>query len=179
MNLKTFIGATLAGLAASSIGGIALAQAQFTLTSDAFTGGAAIPGGYTCTGENRSPKLTWNGAPANAASFALIVEDPDAPGGTFIHWVAYNLPADAGSLPGGVAKTEEIAGGGRQGVNSFGRIGYDGPCPPPGTVHHYHFRLLALDSQLQVDGGADAAAVEAAARGHVAASAELTGTFSR
>ncbi|HUO05493.1 MAG TPA: YbhB/YbcL family Raf kinase inhibitor-like protein [Candidatus Binataceae bacterium] len=155
------------------------ARAQFALSSDAFSAGATIPDANACTGENRSPKLEWNNAPANAVSFALIVEDPDAPGGTFIHWVAYEVPGSVTSLSAGIPKLPKIAGGGMQGVNSFGRIGYDGPCPPPGRVHHYHFRLLALDMRLKLDGEADAAAVQAAAAGHIVASAELVGTFSR
>jgi Raf kinase inhibitor-like YbhB/YbcL family protein len=164
---------------AASLGSSVQAQSHLTLASAAFIGGGKIPADYACTGANRSPGLEWSGAPATAKSFALIVEDPDAPGGTFIHWVAYNLPAHTKSLSEGIAKTAKIADGGAQGMNSFGHIGYDGPCPPPGNVHHYHFRLLALDSQLDAGSAADAAAVEAAASGHITASAELIGTFSR
>jgi Raf kinase inhibitor-like YbhB/YbcL family protein len=128
--------------------------------------------------------LTWSNAPQATKSFALIVEDPDAPGGTFIHWVAYNISAQTNSLPAGVPQTVEIAGGGKNGINSFDHIGYNGPCPPPGKSHHYHFRLFALDSMLnpgdKPDTAAykpDAAALESAMKGHVLATAELVGTF--
>ncbi len=107
------------------------------------------------------------------------MDDPDAPGGAFIHWVAYNLPATATALIEGVPRAANIPGGGSNGVNSFGHVGYNGPCPPPGQVHHYRFHLYALDSALNLGDSADASAVQAAIKGHVLASAELTGTFSR
>jgi len=154
-------------------------QAQFTLTSPAFAPGTAISGDYTCTGNDRSPALVWSGAPQATKSFALIVEDPDAPGGTFIHWVAYNISARATSLPAGLPKDAEIPGGGKNGINGFDHIGYNGPCPPPGKMHHYHFRLLALDSALSPGENTSADAVESAMKGHVLATAELTGTFER
>jgi Raf kinase inhibitor-like YbhB/YbcL family protein len=155
------------------------AQAQFMLTSPAIAPGAMIPSDYACTGSDKSPALAWSNAPQATKSFALIVQDPDAPGGTFIHWVAYNIPAQTTSLPAGVPKTAEINGGGKNGINSFGNVGYNGPCPPPGKVHHYHFLLYALDSTLNLPDKADAAAVEDAMTGHVLATAELVGTFER
>ena len=112
-------------------------------------------------------------------SFALVVLDPDAPGGTFIHWVAYNIPAQMMSLPANVPQTAEIAGGGKNGINGFNHIGYNGPCPPPGKMHHYNFRLFALDSALTPGDKPDAVAVESAMKGHVLATAELVGTFER
>src|SRR5208283_2926723 len=145
------------------------AEAQLRLTSTAIASGAAIADDYACTGADRSPALAWSGAPQSTKSFALIVDDPDAPGGTFFHWAAYNIPAGVTSLPAGVPQTAEIAGGGTNGINSFEHIGYNGPCPPPGKIHHYHFRLFALDSTLTPGDRADAAAVQSAMKGHVLA----------
>ena len=155
------------------------AQAQLALTSPAIAPGAPIPADYACTGADRSPALAWSDAPQSTKSFALIVDDPDAPGGTFIHWVAYNIPARVTSLPAGLPQTAEIAGDGTNGINSFERIGYNGPCPPSGKVHHYHFRLFALDSMLTPGDKAGADAVRSAMKGHVVATAELVGTFER
>ncbi len=154
-------------------------QAQLTLNSPAFDSGAAIAVGNSCSGNDQSPPLTWSNAPQATKSYALIVEDPDAPSGTFIHWVAYNIPAQVNSLPAGVPQNAEIAGGGKNGINGFDHIGYNGPCPPPGNMHHYHFRLFALDSMLTPGDKADAAALESAMKGHVIATAELVGTFER
>jgi Raf kinase inhibitor-like YbhB/YbcL family protein len=154
-------------------------QAQLTLASPAFAPDTAIAADNACTGDDRSPPLSWSNAPQATKSFALIVEDPDAPGGTFIHWVAYNIPAQTTSLPAGVPQTAEIAGGGKNGINGFDHIGYNGPCPPPGKMHHYHFRLFAVDSMLTPGDKPDAARVRSAMNGHVAATAELVGTFER
>jgi Raf kinase inhibitor-like YbhB/YbcL family protein len=154
-------------------------QAQLTLISPSIAPGSAIAAENSCTGGDRSPALSWSNAPQATKSFALIVEDPDAPGGTFIHWVAYNISAQTMSLPAGVPKNAEINGGGKNGINSFGNVGYNGPCPPPGKIHHYHFLLYALDSTLPLGDKADAAAVEDAMKGHVLATAELVGTFER
>ncbi|MGH7925284.1 MAG: YbhB/YbcL family Raf kinase inhibitor-like protein [Candidatus Binatus sp.] len=151
------------------------------LTSTAFAPGGAIASVDACTGADRSPALAWSNAlpSTKTKSFALIVEDPDAPGETFIHWVAYNIPARVTSLAPGTPQTAEIPGGGTNGINSFDHIGYNGPCPPPGKVHHYHFRLFALDSTLPVGDNAGADAVRSAMKGHVLATAELVGTFER
>lgn len=181
----------LAGLTILSIGlpEIALAQSHLVLSSPAIAPGAAIASDFSCSGADRSPELAWIGAPKSTVTFALIVEDPDAPGGRFIHWVAYNIPASTKSLPAGVPQSPEIGsgifvfpeipGGGRNGMNSFGHVGYNGPCPPPGKAHHYRFHLFALDSKLSVGERPDAAAIESAIKGHVVAEAELTGTFKR
>src|ERR1700722_5094943 len=155
------------------------AQAQFVLNSTAIAPGAMIAPDYACTGSDKSSPLSWSNAPQATKLFALIVQDPDAPGGTFIHWVAYNIAAQRTSLPAGVPKKAEINGGGENGINSFGNVGYNGPCPPPGKIHHYHFLLYALDSTLNLGDKADAAAVEDAMKGHVLATAELIGTFER
>jgi hypothetical protein len=152
-----------------------------SLASPAISPGAAIASDYSCAGADRSPALTWTNAPQSTKTktFALVVSDPDAPGGTFIHWVAYNIPASVTSLPAGVPQTAEIAGGGTNGINGFNHIGYNGPCPPPGKMHHYHFQLFALDSTLAPGDKADAATVESAMKGHVLATGELIGTFER
>ena len=172
----------ISGLLLALLLGCANAQpayAQLRLTSSAIASGAAIADDYACTGADRSPALAWSGAPQSTKSFALIVDDPDAPGGTFVHWVAYNIPAGESSIPAGVPQTAEIADGGTNGINSFEHTGYNGPCPPPGKVHHYRFRLFALDSTLTPGDKADAAAIESAMTGHVVATAELVGTFER
>lgn len=155
------------------------AQAQMNLTSSAIAPGAAIADDYACTGADRSPALAWSNAPQATKTFALVVEDPDAPGGTFIHWVAYNIPASVNSLPASVPQSAEISGGGKNGINSFDHVGYNGPCPPPGKTHHYHFRLYALDSAISPGAKADAQAVQSAMKGHVLATGELVGTFQR
>src|SRR5713226_1741707 len=117
----------LAGLIILLVGlpAFALAQSQLTLTSPAIAPGAAIPGEFACIGGDRSPELTWSGAPKSTRTFALVVDDPNAPGGTFFHWVAYNIPASRTSLPAGVPQGAEITGGGKQGMNSFGHLGYN------------------------------------------------------
>jgi Raf kinase inhibitor-like YbhB/YbcL family protein len=149
------------------------------LASPSIHDGEPISAVFSCAGADGSPALSWSGAPGATKSFALIVEDPDAPGGTFYHWVAYDLPPTATGMPANVARTSALAGGGRQGINGFGRFGYNGPCPPPGRVHHYHFRLFALDTMLDLGRHADAAALKSALAGHVLATAELVGTFRR
>ncbi|MGH7781953.1 MAG: YbhB/YbcL family Raf kinase inhibitor-like protein [Candidatus Binataceae bacterium] len=149
----------------------------FAISSVAFAPGAAIAARFSCDGANGSPPLTWSNIPERTKSFALIVSDPDAPSGTFFHWVIFNLPGAARGLPAGIAKTGSLAQGGDQGINSFHQIGYNGPCPPRGSMHHYHFKLYALDSMLELKPGATVDAVGSAASGHVLATAELVGIF--
>lgn len=149
------------------------------LTTTAFPANGAIPARYTCDGEDRSPPLAWSGAPSGAAAFALIMDDPDAPRGVFTHWVLYNLPADAQELPEGVPTAERLPSGALQGVNDFGRVGYGGPCPPPGPAHRYRFTLYALDTALSLEPRATKQAVLDAMRGHVLAQAQLVGTYQR
>ncbi len=151
----------------------------FTLTSPAFSKGSSIPTRYTCDGEDLSPPLKWQGAPQATTAFALIMEDPDAPIGTFTHWVLYNLPSSTTSLPEGVAKGERLPSGAAQGRNDFGRLGYGGPCPPRGPAHRYYFRLYALDAPVNLAPGATKAQLLQAIRGHVLAWAELMGTYQR
>ena len=152
----------------------------FLLTSAAFKDSATIPGKYTCDGVDVSPPLAWSGAPAGTRGFALIVDDPDAPTGSWVHWVLYNLPAAVAGLPENVAKVESLdLDGARQGRNDFRRPGYDGPCPPPGPAHRYFFKLYALDAPLRLKAGAQKKDVEAAMEGHVLATAQLMGTYGR
>jgi Raf kinase inhibitor-like YbhB/YbcL family protein len=155
------------------------AQSTFTLTSAAFASGAPIPVDNSCKGANTSPPLAWSGAPADTKSFALIVEDPDAPRGTFTHWIAFDIPATVTSLPAALPHIEQLPGGGEQGMNSVAKIGYMGPCPPAGKVHHYHFKLYALNSTINLPKGASLTAVQATIQSHVIATANLVGTFSR
>jgi Raf kinase inhibitor-like YbhB/YbcL family protein len=152
----------------------------FTLVSAAFRDGTGIPVKYTCDGGDVSPPLSWSGAPAETRGFALIVDDPDAPVGSWVHWVLYNLPAGVAELPENVAKVESLdLDGARQGRNDFRRPGYGGPCPPPGPAHRYFFKLYALDAPLTLKAGAQKKDVEAAMEGHVLATAELMGTYAR
>lgn len=149
------------------------------LASDAFGANQAIPSRFTCDGDDSSPALTWSGAPSNTAALALIVDDPDAPSGTFTHWVVFNLPAGAHELPAGLPRTNTLAHGGLQGRNDFGRMGYGGPCPPPGAPHHYRFTLYALDTVLQLRAGASKQDVLSAMRDHILAQAQLVGIYQR
>ena len=154
----------------------------FELTSPAFTSGGAIPRKYTCDGEDVSPPLAWSGAPAGTRSFALIVDDPDAPDPAapktvWVHWVLYDLPADATAVPEGIPP-ERLPRGTQGGVNDWKRTGWGGPCPPIGR-HRYFHHLYALDARLGDLGKPDKAALERAMRGHVLARAELIGTYQR
>ncbi len=148
------------------------------MTSPAFSEGEPIPTQYTCDSEDISPPLAWQDPPENTQSFALITDDPDAPSGIWVHWVLYNLPADARSLPQGVPAEDELSGGGRQGSNSWNRVGYGGPCPPSGT-HRYFFKLYAVDMVLGLEAGADKDALTQAMDGHILAQTEIMGTYSR
>jgi len=154
-------------------------SAALQVTSSAFSDGQPIPTKYTCDGENVSPPLKWTGVPAAAKSVALICDDPDAPAGTWVHWVAYGLPASATGLPEGVAPESALVGGGKQGTNDFKRIGYGGPGPPGGKAHHYHFKLYALDAEVDLPSTATKTILEKAMAGHVVATGELVGTYQR
>lgn len=148
------------------------------ITSSAFTEGSPIPRKYTCEGEDESPPLAWSTAPAGAKSLALIADDPDAPMGTWVHWVIFNLPPTLTGLPEGIAKNPSVEGG-LQGNNDFRKTGYGGPCPPRGKPHRYFFKLYALDTMLPLQAGATKAEVEKAMRGHILAQGQLMGTYSR
>jgi hypothetical protein len=149
------------------------------ITSSAFSAGETIPKKFTCDGPDVSPKLIWSDSPARTQSFALIMDDPDAPVGTWVHWVLYDLPADTKELSESVAKQEQLPNGARQGRNDFGKIGYGGPCPPPGKPHRYFFKLYALDAKLNLKSGATKAEVERAMKGHILTQAELIGRYGR
>jgi Raf kinase inhibitor-like YbhB/YbcL family protein len=150
------------------------ALTRLSLISSAFQEGQPIPAEFTCDGANRSPALSWGDPPAGTKSFALVVDDPDAPGGLFRHWGAYDIPPDKRSIAAGQPV-------GSQAVNDMGKPGYGGPCPPPGHgVHHYHFKLYALNAeQLGLQPHAKAAEVEEAARPHAIGQGELIGTYER
>jgi len=149
------------------------------LKAQAFKPESDIPAHFTCDGSNLSPALTWTAPPAGAQSFALVMEDPDAPAGTWIHWVAYDLPATERGLPEGIEPTGMLSSGMKQGQNDFGRIGYGGPCPPPGSAHRYWFRLFALDTKLGLKPGATRAQLEHAMRGHVLAQTDMMARYRR
>jgi Raf kinase inhibitor-like YbhB/YbcL family protein len=149
------------------------ATAFLGLSSSSFEAGGPIPKAYSCAGADVSPELHWEAPPAGTTAFALIAEDPDAPGGTFVHWLVFDLPASLRRLPQGGPISA------KQGRNDFGRDGYGGPCPPPGRPHHYHFILYALDQALGLRAGASAGDLRAAMQGHVLAQSELVGTFGR
>ena len=156
------------------------ADMSLELKSDAFVNGQSIPAKYSCVGKNISPALTWSDPPAGTQSFALIVDDPDAPVGTWVHWVLFNIPADERSLP------EDLPVTGKNvdpnaiyfGKNSSGNTRYDGPCPPSGT-HRYYFKLYALDSLVDLLPGATKDELLKAMQGHILAQGELMGTFSK
>jgi Raf kinase inhibitor-like YbhB/YbcL family protein len=149
------------------------------LESTAIRQGQPIPAVYTCDGEDRSPELAWSEIPASTRSFALIVDDPDAPRGTWVHWVLFNLPADAVELAAGVPAAPELPSGARQGVNDSGDVGYGGPCPPRGKPHRYFFRLHSLDCALNLPPGINRSDLDEAMAGHVLAEATLMGTYQR
>jgi Raf kinase inhibitor-like YbhB/YbcL family protein len=150
----------------------------FELTSTAFGPGEPIPRRYTCDGEDLSPPLAWGDPPQGTQSFALIADDPDAPVGTWVHWVLYDLPAGTRGLPEEVPPDADLPDGSRHGKNSWRRLGYGGPCPPSGT-HRYFFKLYALDTTLALNAGANKEQLLRAMEGHILAQAELMGVYSR
>jgi len=147
---------------------------KLQVKSASFDARASIPSLYTCEGRDASPPLAWSGAPPKTASYALIMDDPDAPGGTWVHWVAWNLPR--AELAESVAREAQLADGTCQGKNSWGKLGYGGPCPPSGE-HRYFFRVFALDRKLDLPASTDADDLRAAMRGHVVAEGELQGVY--
>jgi Raf kinase inhibitor-like YbhB/YbcL family protein len=149
------------------------------ISSPAFGDGDRIPVNQTADGTNLSPELRWAGAPQNTRSFALICEDPDAPRGTWTHWVLFNVPADTTSYAEGVPAAGELPDGARQGKNDFGKIGYGGPSPPGGKPHRYYFKLYALDTKLDLPAGAGKDQVLGAMKGHVLAEGQLLGHYGR
>lgn len=151
---------------------------SFSFSSPAFEAGKPIPAVHTCRGRNISPALNWGEPPAGTKSLALIMDDPDAPMGTWVHWVLYNLPAASRSLPEAVPGNAKLSDGSLQGRNSSRGTGYQGPCPPSGT-HRYFFKLYALDAPVSLGSGAGKEDLLKAMEGHILGQAELMGTFSR
>lgn len=151
---------------------------NISISAEAFQAGGTIPKEYTCDGSNVSPALSWSGIPSNAKSIALIMDDPDAPMGTFVHWVLFNIPASTQKLPKGISRNQTLGDGSRQGMTDFGRAGYGGPCPPKGT-HRYYFRIYALDTMLNLQPGASREQLDDAMKGHILAMGELMGNYTR
>ena len=151
---------------------------EFRLISSVFAEGQPIPARFSCDGEDISPPLAWTEPPTRTQSFALIFDDPDAPAGIWVHWVLFNIPATARSLPEAIPPDPTLADGSIHGTSSFRSLGYGGPCPPGGT-HRYFFKLYALDTALQLGVGATKAQVLAAMEGHILAETELMGTYAR
>ena len=154
-------------------------EMALTVSSSAFQEGDKIPAKYTCERQDVSPPLAWSEPPAGTRSLALIVDDPDAPGGVFTHWLLFNIPPDSRELPEAVPTQAELASGALQGKTDFGRTGYGGPCPPPGRPHRYQFTLYALDQPLDLEGGASKKQLLSAMEGHILAQGQLTGTYQR
>lgn len=155
------------------------AVAEIQIQSSAFVAGGTIPQRHTCDGDDISPPLTWSEPPAGTQSLALIVDDPDAPAGTWDHWLLFNIPATVRSLTEGIPPTQVIDGTGTHGNNSWGRPGYGGPCPPKGSTHRYEFKLYALDTVLDLDPGVGKRELEKAMSGHILAAGQLSGRYGR
>jgi Raf kinase inhibitor-like YbhB/YbcL family protein len=166
-------------LVASIFGQVRGGVMPFQIATTAFSAGETIPKKFTCDGPDVSPQLSWKEAPAGTQSFALIMDDPDAPVGTWVHWVLYNVPANITELQEGVEKQEQLASGALQGRNDFHKAGYGGPCPPPGKPHRYFFKLYALDTKLNLKAGGTKPDLERAMKGHILVETELMGRYGR
>ena len=151
---------------------LAAETSKLQINSSVVSQGGTIPTEFTCAGADQSPSLSWSGVPQDTKSLALVVEDPDAPSGTFVHWVVYDIPPSSTGFKAGAVD-------GKEGVNGMGRAAYMGPCPPPGKPHHYHFELFALDTNLNLGAKPDAQSVRDTMKGHVKESTELVGIFGR
>ena len=174
--------AVAAGCGGGSLAGTPVPVAspvEFEVKSDAFAPGGAIPAVHTCDGESTSPELNWPEPPPRALSFAVIMDDPDAPGGAFTHWVLYNLLNWTRDVPEALEKVKQPASGGFQGVNDFGDIGYGGPCPPPGESHRYRFTVYAVARLINLQAGASKEELLSAMAGRIVGQAELVGTYAR
>lgn len=147
--------------------------------SDAFEEGGMIPEENTCDGDNVSPEISWGGAPAETKSFALICDDPDAPAGTWVHWVVYNIPANKKGLHEGISADKKLYDGTMQGINDFREYGYGGPCPPKGSAHSYYFKVYALDTTFDIQKDVSKAVLLEAMKGHILAQGQLIGMYSR
>jgi len=151
---------------------------EIKMKSLAFVPGGKIPGKYTCDGMDISPPVSWTSGPEGTKTFALICDDPDAPMGTWVHWVLFNLPADITEFRENVPPEKELENGAKQGMNDFRKIGYGGPCPPGGT-HRYFFKLYALDTEINLEAGATKAELLKAMEGHILAEGQLIGRYER
>ncbi|MGH2574220.1 MAG: YbhB/YbcL family Raf kinase inhibitor-like protein [Ignavibacteria bacterium] len=151
---------------------------EIKLTSTAFEEGGMIPKKYTCDGEDISPPLSWTSAPSGTKNFAIICDDPDAPAGTWVHWVIYNLPADQMNLSENISSKKQLENDARHGINDFRKFGYGGPCPPSGT-HRYFFKLYALDSKINLEGDVAKDQLLKAMEGHILAEGQLMGKYKR
>jgi Raf kinase inhibitor-like YbhB/YbcL family protein len=154
-------------------------EMALSITSAAFQEGGKIPDKYTCKGQDISPALAWSEPPGGTQSFALIMDDPDALGGVFTHWVIFNIPSDSRGLPEAVPTQDKLPSGALQGKNGFGRIGYGGPCPPSGSPHRYQFTLYALRQPLDLGAGASKKQILETMQGSILAWGQLTGTYQR
>jgi len=170
--MRTSIAGGAVAILLTAIASLAAGGATMKITSSAFHEGANIPSKFTCDGSDTSPPLQIAGVPSGAKSLVLIVDDPDAPSGLFTHWLVWNIPPQTGSIAEGSAPQ------GVQGANDFGKSGYRGPCPPPGT-HRYSFKIFALDHELELRSGAKRSQVDAAMKGHVIAQGELVGRYAK
>lgn len=162
--------------AAGQNGGKAMSM---SISSSSFGNGGTIPKKFTCDAEDVSPELSWSAAPAGTKSLALLSDDPDAPVGNWNHWTMWNAPAESRGLPEGVSKAAQLPDGTQQGMNDFRKVGYNGPCPPPGNPHRYYFKLFALDQKLTLKEKSGKKELEAAMKGHVLAQAEWMGKYGR
>jgi len=149
----------------------------FQITTTAFRDGGSIPKKFACDGPDVSPALSWSDPPAGTKSLAIVADDPDAPSGMWVHWVLYDLPPDTRKLPEGLAKDRELPNGALQGRNDFGKIGYNGPCPPRASEHRYFFKLYALDSKTGLKAGATKSDLERAMKGHILAQTQVIGKY--
>ena len=170
--MRTSIAGGAVAILLTAIASLAAGGATMKITSSAFHEGANIPSKFTCDGSDTSPPLQIAGVPSGAKSLVLIVDDPDAPSGLFTHWLVWNIPPQTGSIAEGSAPQ------GVQGANDFGKSGYRGPCPPPGT-HRYSFKIFALDREMELRSGAKRSQVDAAMKGHVIAQGELVGRYAK
>lgn len=162
-----------------NIGNSDMSTTRLTITSPAFKAGSTIPKKYTGDGIDVSPPLSWDNIPEGTKSLALISDDPDAPVGTWVHWVIYNIPPSEKGLPENVPKQNSLPNGAKQGINDFRKIGYNGPAPPPGKPHRYYFKLYALDTVLELPAGIKKSELLKAMEGHILSTAEYMGTYQR
>ena len=162
--------------------GLTAAEAKgqaIQMKSSSFQPGGDIPRKYTCDGNDLSPQLSWSGTPAGTRAFALIADDPDAPAGTWVHWVIYDLPADTQELAEALPGAEALTNGAKQGINDFRKVGYGGPCPPPGLPHRYFFKLYALDAPTGLKPRATKQQLLDAIKNHIVGESELMGRYKR